>query len=285
MRNIELPKFAGAAVLTIEDAINQALQKGTLKKVKNKEENTVTFKSSKKYDGYRYEFNILQEFSINKITTRKKSELLMSGLYTSKASWQKMIDDGSFELMSSYQFYVSNLCTLKKAMSDLEIDIFDDKYHLFQEDMEKYEDILKQDLNTIFDISEKYDTDNEFILGSDIFHKHKIGTKDIISHTNVDACVTAFILYEQDSETGEIRVIEELEQNVDRKFKRKTTVIGKYPEIVEHYIRTSVPSVIIRDNAIVKNNNPHVVLRTYLNASAIRYKIALEEKKHATKKS
>lgn len=209
-------------------------------------------------------FNVGKDFLLHRVDSDSKSELVMAGLYASKKSWEKMIEDGSFKLMSSYQFFISNISVLKKIMFDLGLNQFDDKYQFFEEDMQKYDFGLKADLNSIFEASKHYDSFIE--LGSDFFHKHQIGTKEVISHTNTDAGITAFILYERDTETGDIRIIEELEENVDEKFERETIVIGEYPEIVKHYVETAEPSVIIKNGNISKNDNPHIILITHFNA-------------------
>lgn len=264
MRNTELPKFAGAVVPIMEETFIQALQSGVLPNKTKKDKQDLVLKSSKTYDGYSYVFNVGKDFLLHRVNSDNNSELVMAGLYASKKSWEKMIEDGSFTLMASYQFFISNISILKKIMSDLGLNQFDDKYQFFEEDMQKYDFGLKADLNSIFEASKHYDSFIE--LGSDFFHKHQIGTKEVISHTNTDAGITAFILYERDTETGDIRIIEELEENVDEKFERETIVIGEYPEIVKHYVETAEPSVIIKNGNISKNDNPHIILITHFNA-------------------
>jgi hypothetical protein len=288
MREINLPKFAGAVCVVMEDMFLKGLTNGNFKKLSekknynNKKETTLITQNT--YDGFHYIFKLDELFVVYRVAADKVKdqenirEQLMISLLASPKEWERMKGDGSFSMMASYQFHVSNISLLKKMMIDLDLNHFDDKYHLFSEDMSAYDFGFKSDVNLIFEAATHYK--DKLDDRSDCFHKHQFGTKEVISYTSTSACVTTFILYERDTETGVIRIFDELEENVDDvKFPHDTIVIGEYPEIVKHYIENTEPCAVIENGVVVKNENPYTILRTYYNADGLAAEFEIEKKK------
>lgn len=288
MRNIDLPKFSGAVVMVLEDMFLTALKNGDFKKLseiknyKNKIETTLITKNS--YDGFHYIFKLDELFIVYRIAKDKVKdqencrEQLMISLLMNPKQWEKMKTDGSFDMMANHQFHVSNLSLLKKMMVDLELNHFDDKYHLFEKDMAAYDFGFKSDIDLIFEASTRYN--EKLDERSDCFHKHRFGTKEIISYTSTSACITKFILYERDTETGTIRVFEELEENVDELlFPHDSIVIGEFPEIVKYYVENTVPCAIIENGVLIKNENPYVILTSHYVADGLSSEFSIEKKK------
>lgn len=289
MRNIDLPKFAASISVVLQDMFLTGLKNGDFKKlseIKNYNNKTeTTLITSQTYDGFQYVFKLDELFSVYRIAKEKvaenmdcQREHIMTALLTSPKEWERMKKDGSFSMMAAYQFHISSISLLKKMMIDLELNQFDDKYHYFEEDMALYNFGFKSDIDVIFDASTDYA--NEFEMGSDCFHKHQIGSKEIVSYTSTSACVTKFILYERDVETGTIRVFEDLEENVDNdKFPHDTIVIGEYPEIVKHYIENAEPCVVIKNGVFIKNENPYVILTSSFIGESLAQKFSIEKTK------
>lgn len=288
MRNIDLPKFAGSIAVVLEDMFLTGLKHGNFKKLSEKKnynnKTETTLITAQPYDGFQYIFKLDELFSVYRIATEKvaenmdyQREHIMTALLTSPKEWDRMKADGSFKMMSNYQFYVSNIENLKKMMADLKLNHFDDKYHYFEEDMKIYEFGFKSDIDVIFEAATEYDDKLE--MGNEIFNKYTIGTKEIVVHVNTSACVTSFILYERDTVTGSIRIIEDLEENVDERFERDTIVIGDYPEIVNHYVEHGNPCVVIENGVFIKNENPHVILISSFNAYGLAEEFSIEKAK------
>lgn len=287
MREINLPKFAGAVCVVMEDMFLKGLTNGNFKKLSekknynNKKETTLITQNT--YDGFHYIFKLDELFVVYRVAADKvkdqenSREQLMISLLASPKEWERMKRDGSFSMMASYQFHVSSLSLLKKMMIDLDLNHFDDKYHLFAEDMASYDFGFKNDIELIFEAANHYE--DKLDDCSDCFNKHKFGSKEVISHTNTSACVTKFTLYERDTKTGFIRVFEELQENVDEnKFPHDTIVIGEHPEIVKHYIENTEPCVVIENGKFIKNENPYVIMTTYYNANGLAAEFSIEKK-------
>lgn len=288
MRNIELPKFSGAVSVVLEAVFLEGLKNGAFQKLSeetkynNKIETTLI--TQHKYNGFQYIFKLDEVFSIYRVAQEKVDnqetdrEHIITATLASPAQWEKFKLDGKFKLMSSHRFVVSNISLVKKMMIDLGLNHFDDKYDLFEDDMKVYDFGFKRDIDIIFSSADLYK--KKLNLHDDWFHQYTFGNKKVISHTNTSACLTTFILYELNTDTGTIRVFEELEENVDeKKFPHSTIIIGKYPKIVEHYIENSEPCVIIENGNIIKNDNPHLIISTSFNAHALANNFSIEKAK------
>lgn len=288
MRNIDLPKFADAVVMDLEAVFLTALKNGDFKKLsekKNYNNKTVTtLITANVYGDFQYIFELDEHFRAYRIDKNKVKnqeydrEHLMTSVLASPQQWEKMKKDGSFSLIASNQFYVYNMSFLKKMMIDLELPHFDDKYHYFDEDMATYSFGFKADIDVIFEASTRFK--KKLSICSDEFHKHTFGTKEIVSHTSTSACMTSFILYERDTETGVIKVYQDLENNVDEeKFPHDLIIIGKYPEIVKHYVENTEPCVILENGLFVKNDSPYVAHISSFNAHSLSEHYKIEKDK------
>lgn len=281
MRSIELTRFSAAVVMVMEDMFLTALKNGDFKKlsqVKNYNNKTeTTLITQKPYNDFQYIFKLDEMLTVYRIQKNKVDqqemyrEHIMTTLLTNPAQLEKLKVDGGFQTMASYQFYISSMSNLKQMMVDLNLNHFDDKYHYFEEDMATYNFGFKNDIDVVFEAGKHFN--RKLTLGSDCFNKHVFGDKEVISYTSTSAGVTTFILYERDMVTGHIRIFEDLEDNVDEEqFPHDTIIIGRYPKIVQHYIENTAPCVVIENDVILKNENPHVVL----TSSVIAYTLADE---------
>jgi len=278
MREIELPTFSGAVVMVMEDMFLTALKNGDMKKlsqIKNYNNKTeTTLITQNPYNGFQYIFKLddmLTIYRIQKDKVEKQDmyrEHIMSTLIASPSALEKFKKDGEFKLMSSYGFHISSIKHLKQMMVDLNLNHFDDKYHYFEQDMALYDFGFKSDVNVVFEAATHFK--RKLTLGSDHFNKYVFENKEVVAYTSDSACVTTFILYERDLETGNIRIFEELEENVDdKKFPHDTIIIGRYPKIVQHYIENTEPCAVIENSVVIKNENPHVVLTSCFVASTL----------------
>ena len=288
MRDVELPKFAAAVVMELESIFLTALKNGDFKKLPDKKNynnaTITTLITANVYGDFQYIFELDEYFRAYRIDKNKfknqehDREHIITSLLTNPQQWEQMKKNGSFSLIASNQFCVSNISFLKKMMIDLDLPHLDDKYHYFDEDMEIYSFGFKSDIDVIFEASTHYD--DELDMGSDCFHKHKLDSKEIVSYTSTSACVTKFILYERNIETGTVRVFEELEENVDNeRFPHDTIIIGEYPEIVKHYIETTEPCVVIENGIFIKNESPHVILISSFIGESLSQEFSIEKGK------
>lgn len=287
MRAIELDRFSAAVVMVMEDMFLEALKNGDFKKISqiknhnNKTETTLITRGD--YHGFHYIFKLDEMLSVYRVQKNKVEEQniyrehILTTLLVSADQLEKLKADGGFQMMASYQFYVSSMPHLKTMMIDLNLSHFDDKYHYFEEDMANYNFGLKRDIDVIIESAKHFN--RKLTLGSDCFNKHVFGDKEVIAYTSTSACVTTFILYERDVVTGHIRIFEELENNVDdEKFPHDTIVIGRYPKIVQYYIENTDPCVVIENDVVIKNDNPHVVLTSSFIATSLAEEYSIEKR-------
>lgn len=288
MRNIELPKFANAVVMDLEAVFLTALKNGDCKKLSQKKNynniTVTTLITANVYGDFQYVFELDEHFRAyrvdkNKVKSQENDrEHLMTSVLASPQQWEKMKADKTFSMMASHSFYVYNISLLKKMMIDLELPHFDDKYQYFDEDMATHSFGFKADIDVIFEAATRFK--KKLSICSDEFHKHVFGSKEIITHTNTSACMTSFILYERDTETGVIKIYQDLENNVDEeKFPHDLIIIGKYPNIVKHYIENSDPCVILENGVFVKNDNPYVAHISSFNAHSLSEHFEIEKDK------
>lgn len=242
------------------------------------------YRSKFQYDGFWYEIKI-NESEIAVLFSKTNNEhsidiLSVPMLPSAHSSNMSSKDLDRLINAIANRVVVFDVSMLKKMKQDLNVNILNESYSILEKELEKYYSSMVDDINVIFESSENFKKTIVLNDGDDHYHKYEINGKQVVVFSNTSCIEEYFTIYEKDSKTDTIRIVNGTVAEIykNKNYKIRTIVIGKYPNIIEDYLKNKHPICVIEKNEVKYINKINEILELNYHAKDLSSKYKLKRK-------
>ncbi len=258
--------------------------------IKEDSENIKSFISNKKINGFYYEVkfklansglkhfiaSVKKEKNIENFKDYFSNAVIVFPLINVQEMKEKVqndplkkyeeLNDGTdmisslIEVLSERSFSINDIKSFREFINLFEIkSISSEMLDHCLEDINIYELESNIYLKTIFNAYDLMPKSKSFNDNDYHYNKYEFNNKDILVFSNSASCVSYFIIFEKDKNNEDYKVYLDVIDNIDNNFKFKSIIIGKYPEIIKHYVENKDPDLEFKNGRFTSINNPNII--------------------------